>query len=266
MSDPYSLLGVAREASDDEVKAAFRKKAMLHHPDRNPGDLDAERRFKEINAAFTQIKEERERPQQQHHNPFGFDQHSMFEEILRQFHQSQAPRNNTYHTQCTITLEQALRGCDLQVKIENSRELIVKIPPGIDNGGRIRCPGMGDQRHANLPPGDLFVTVFVQPSQTFGRQGQTLFSDVHIDTIDSLLGETIRVPTIDGDTVEISNGAKPIQAGWKVRVAGRGMPDVHTGQRGDHVVTVHLRSPVTLNERQIELLREVQSLSKGLQS
>lgn len=279
MSDPYSVLGVAKTATDAEIKAAYRKLAMKFHPDQNPDDKDAEAKFKEISAAYDQVKDAEKRRKHDEANDFGaagwahYRQHGpsfdfrggefhSFEDMMNAFHGRHTPQNRHYNTSCTISMLDAFSGCEVVLKVSqpHEREIKVKVPAGVDMGTRIRIPGAGEQVYKDQPAGDLYVQIIVQPDPVFSRQGKHLFSDVYVDAIDAMLGKPIPVRTIDGDDVEISPPAG-FQSGWKVRIAGRGMPVIASQARGDHVVTVHLSLPNNLTDEQKKLLEEIKRLS-----
>lgn len=281
MSDPYSVLGVARSATDAEIKAAYRKLAIQHHPDKNPGDAASEEKFKEINAAYDKLKDADRRRQHDEEASFGATgwanfsssgpgtfhfrggEFHDFEEMMSAFHGRHVAKNRNFNTTCTISLRDAFRGCEVLLKVHapTEREIRVKVPAGVDIGTRIRIPGAGENVIKDQPPGDLYVQVIIQPDPVFARQGKTLFSDVYVSAIDAMLGEAISVPTIDGDTVEIT--PQPgFQSGWKVRISGRGMPVIASQSRGDHVVTIHLNIPNDLTEEQKKLLSDIKRLSK----
>jgi len=280
MSDPFSVLGVSRDATDEQVKAAFRNLAKQHHPDANPGDASAEARFKEINSAYESVKTADKRaalnnpgPRFQGFRPGGAQMHPggfefswggpgmppNMEEILREMHRAQTVRNRHYTAQCAIGMMEAFRGCEVSLKLEE-KEIRLKVPPGVDNGTRIRVQGAGENVHPENPPGDLYVTIMIRPDLPFGRDGKFLFSTVDVDAIDAILGAKIKVQTIDGDTIEME--ANPgIQNGHQMRISGRGMPIIGSDARGDHVVTINIKTNTGLTDRQMELLREIKSLS-----
>jgi DnaJ-class molecular chaperone len=258
MTDPYSVLGVAHDASEDDIKTAYRKLAMKHHPDKNPGDADAENRFKEINAAYDSLKNGQKPQQQTFDFSFGFGGHSM-EEILRGFTQQHVHRNRSYNTFCSISFADAFNGCEVSLDIVG-KEIKIKIPAGVDNGTRIRVAGAGENVHTDIPPGDLYVTMEVQPDPRFGRDGKHLFMETEIDAFEAILGFKARVETIDNDAVEFDLPAG-LQHGHKHRIAGKGMPIIGTSDRGDLFVIVKVTTPTSLTERQIELLTEIKGLS-----
>jgi curved DNA-binding protein len=274
MTDPYSVLGVAPDATEEQIKLAFRKLAMQHHPDKNPDDPTAEDRFKEINSAYESIKTPGKRAEhdgqtygrsQGHPGGFefgfnGFNAQTM-EDIMREFaRQHNQPRNRHFNTNCAVGFMDAYRGCEANLKMPDGREIRLKIPAGVDNGTRIRVQGGGENIHANQPPGDLYVTIQVIPHAKFGRDGKHLFSVAEITAIDAMLGTTLKIMNLDGEEIEIPLQAG-IQDGHTIRLAGQGMPIIGTTGRGDMMVNIDVTVPTSLSEKQIELLKEIKSLS-----
>ena len=278
MTDPYSVLGVSSSATAAEIKAAYRKLAIQYHPDKNPGNSEAEAKFKEINAAYDKVKDPEKRRKhdddasgaqgwesfrQSGNFNFRGGEFYDFEEMMNAFHGRHTAKNRHFNTACTISLLDAYNGCEVVLRVSQptEREIRVKIPAGVDNGTRIRVTGAGEHVYKDQQPGDLYVQINVLPDPVFSRQGNALFSDVYVSAIDAMLGTPIPVQTIDGETVEITPPAG-FQSGWKVRVAGKGMPIIASQARGDHVVMVHLTVPNNLTEEQKKLLEEIKRLSK----
>jgi molecular chaperone DnaJ len=132
------------------------------------------------------------------------------------------------------------------------RGLTVKVPPGIDDGSRIRIAGNGEGGVRHGPPGDLYVYLNIKPHSLFRRDGLDTFVDVPITFPQAALGASIAVPSLDGEVqVPIAPGT---QTGATVRLRGRGMPSIRGAQRGDHHVTVHVVVPTKMNKRQREML------------
>lgn len=274
ISDPYAILGVARDATDEAIKSAYRKLAMQFHPDRNkePG---AEERFKEISVAYETIKDAGRRAQhaaggqaRQFHPGQGFggfDFGFSFDDILRQhMHGARQQRNRDLSVPYEISLEQAFTGvrADLSLRAATGEPLnvTVNIPAGVDNGMRLRVAGGGERAHAHLPPGDLYVGIVVRPHATFSRHGQNLVMQARIDALDAMLGATISVPTIDGQTLEVEV-PRELQSGAVMRLAGRGMPSMG-GVRGDLLINAAITTPANLSAEQLALLRQVRELSR----
>lgn len=274
MRDPYEILGVTPQSDDAAIKQAFHKLAKEHHPDRNGGSDEATARFQEIQGAYEQVKTQEKRAEFERFGGgnggfrpspgfggfhFRQDGNVDIDQILREFHRQQSqPRNRNYSTQCGITLADAFRGCEVSLKLD-SREIRVKIPAGVDNGTRIRVGGAGENVHANLPPGDLFVTIFVESDSRFARNGKHLFSDVQMSVFDAILGGIVTVPTIDGVNLDVQ--IRPgVQQDHQVSLAGKGMPMINSDQRGDHIITVKLLIPTDLTEEQINLVKQIKDL------
>jgi curved DNA-binding protein len=276
MRNPYEVLGVPHGSVDDEaIKSAFRSLAKEHHPDKHGGSEEAKARFQEISAAYEQIKNNEKRreyamSQRQHrheaHGGFGgfqfrADGNVDFEAILREFHRQQnQPRNRNYSTDTVVSLLHAFHGTEVELKLAE-RTIRVKIPPGVDTGTRIRVAGAGENVHANLPPGDLFVTVFVEGDPRFARNGKNLYSDVQIDVFDAILGGVVSVPTIDGGNVDV-NIRSGVQQDHQINLSGKGMPIIGTESRGDHIITIKLRVPNDLTDEQKELVKKIRDLPK----
>lgn len=277
MADYYETLGVARSASADDIKAAFRKLAKEHHPDKHGGSDEAKARFQQINEAYQTLSDATKREQYDMgpsagmgggFGPGGFHHAGGpdidFEEILRHAMRSgrggPPPRNRDYNVTYQITLEEAFAGkeAELNIKVNSEQKKIkVKVPPGIDNGIRIRYVGQGNHDDSNLPPGDLYVHVQVGRHYQFMRHGPHLETSIAIDYVDAMLGADVEVPIIEGGSIKLSVPAG-IVPGQSLRAVGKGMP-VGNGGRGDLFIEVVIQAP-TLNDEQKDLLQKVKSL------
>ena len=295
--DYYEVLGVSKNASDDEIKKAYRKLAVKYHPDRNPGDKEAEAKFKEINEAHEVLsdKQKRARYDQFGHagvggagfgggnpfggagNPFGggfnyngqtfnfeFGNGGVFDDILGNlfgFGGARRPRRGAdYQVAVTITFEEAIFGCTKTVD-NNGTDLKVKIPAGIDDGMSIRLRGKGGPApEGGTEPGDLYVRVRVKPHKSLTREGMIILSEQKIDMVDAALGCEIEVTTVDGPiTMKVPAGT---QSGTPFKLSGHGVPFRADGDRGPHIVTVIVETPKNLSKKQKELLEEFRSAKK----
>lgn len=281
MNDPFAVLGVPRDATEDMIKSAYRKLALELHPDRNPAP-EAEARFKEVNAAYEVLKDPAKRAQAQAQArprpgqapgrgptptgrggvrfDFGFSDVEI-DDILAAFHGRMRERSADLAAFCTITLKEAFTGKDVTLAVVSAsgvKHVAVRIPPGIDDNGRLRVHGAGERLNHGQPPGDLVVTVRVAPDQRFGRTAQNLVCKHAIDALDAMLGGETEVPTLDGQLlrVVIPPGTQP---GQRLRVAGKGMPILGTSQRGDLIVTLDVRIPERLDERTRAILAEARA-------
>jgi len=274
MSDPYSILGVPRTATDEDIKSAYRKMAMAHHPDRNPGDNAALEKFQKISEAYETLKNPQkrasfDRPQPQHQefhfhsNPFGFEFNSggNINDFFRDFMSQQRPQNRSFNIQCQISQLDAFNGCDVQFNIEN-KDIRVRIPRGVDNGSRIKVAGAGENAHANIPPGDIYVLINVIEHPIFKRNGKNIHTEYSIDTLDAILGKKITITTIDNQEIEVDIPAL-IQTRSTVSIHKKGMPDINgeDSSRGDHIVIINLITP-TLTDEQISLVKQIKDLQK----
>ncbi len=144
--------------------------------------------------------------------------------------------------------------CGGHGRTEAESRLNVNVPPGVDDGSRIRIASSGEGGTKGGPPGDLYVYLTITPHRIFKRDGRDTFVNVPVSFTEAALGATIEVPSLAGD-VELTLPAGT-QSGTTLRVRGYGMPSVRGTQRGDHHVTVHVVVPAKLNKRQRELLEE----------
>lgn len=275
MSDPYSVLGVPRTATDEEIKSAYRKLAMAHHPDRNPGDNSALEKFQKISAAYDTLKDPQkkaiiDRPQSQgsefhfHSGPFGFGFNSgpNMDGFFRDFMSQHArPQNRSFNIQCQIGQVDAFNGCEVQFTIDN-KDIRVKIPRGVDNGSRIRVPGAGENIHPNTSPGDIYVLISILEHPNFKRNGKNIITEYNLDTIDAILGSKIKISTIDNQEIDVE--IPPfIQNQSTIAIHKKGMPTMNgdDDSRGDHIVVINLITP-TLTDEQILLVKQIKDLQK----
>lgn len=261
--DYYKRLGVDRSASQDEIKKAFRKLAMKHHPDRG-GD---EAKFKEIQAAYDtlsdpQKKAEYDNPQPQFRG-FSGDPNDMFGTIFGGgspfgFGFQQQSRNANIAANVSITLEEVLTGktVDAEISFRNGQRKLVSIniPQGIDDGVQIRYPGMGDQSIAKLPAGDLIVTVRVYPHESWTRDGVHLIQEKEISVWDALLGTNINFETLDGRTLNLTipPGTQP---GTTFNCKGEGLPHHRSGYKGSALIKIKVAIPKNLSDSEKNIIK-----------
>ncbi len=290
--DYYNVLGVRRDASDKDIKQTYRRLARQYHPDVNPGDAAAEQHFKEISEAYGILShpESRKKYDRFGHQAFatGFDPTfaggdfsgevpnfqdffgnrvpfeglgSMFDEFLggSRHRASHAPVAGADIEQTVeVSFEEAVRGTTTQVQVirrdGSSERLQVHIPPGLDNGSKVRVAGKGEPGQYHGAAGHVYIVLHVRPHAYFSRQGHDILSDVPVTLTEVLLGAQVDVPTIDGHaTMTLPAGT---QNGRRFRLRGKGVPSLHGGVRGDHYVTVKVVLPEALDDRSLELLQE----------
>jgi len=341
--DYYEVLGVQKTVSAQELKSAFRKVALQYHPDRNPGNHEAEEKFKEASEAYEVLSdpERRGRYDRFGHagvgggaggDPFGGFQgvniNDIFGEIFGDIFGGRGGRGRASNRgsdlrfNLEISFEEAAFGCRPKVpiprpkkcdtcsgtgsksaaapktcgtcggagevrftqgffavsrpcnecggtgavvpdpcgkckgsgKVPNDEVIEVNIPPGVDNGTRVRLSGLGEPGDRGGPAGDLYVTVIVREHPLFQREDYDVFCEVPISFVQAALGAKIDVPTLDGKVkMTIPEGS---QSGKVFRLKGKGIPHLHSGQRGDQHVRVIVETPTGLTPKQRELLEK----------
>jgi DnaJ-class molecular chaperone len=257
VNDPYSVLGISPDASEEDVKSAYRKLAMKYHPDRNPGDKEAEERFKDISAANDAIKNGT--TNEGISFDFGKTGFMNIDDLLAAFHAKAMNRNRNVEVRCEISLEDAFNGTNLSFSVKDPsgkvNDISVHVPPGIESGQKIRVSKAGDSSIPSLPPGDLFVAVFVRNHPVYERNGRNLFMTIDMDIMDFLLCDEINVALIDGSCVKVAV-PENFKTNEKIGISGKGMPVVnHPSIVGDMYLTLNLGYK-KLSDEQREIVRK----------
>ena len=277
-TDYYAVLGVAKDASDKDIKKAYRKLARDSHPDTNAGDAAAEARFKAVNEAYDVLGDAERRKEYDHvremgyfvGGPSGGQQYVRVEDLLGGGRggspfdlfgglgdlfgaQTRRPRaGRDLEAELRLTFHEAVSGVTKDVALGGNRTK-VKIPRGVANGTRIRLRGKGEPGPAGGPAGDLYVTVQVAEHPVFDRSGRNLGLTVPITFTEAALGAEIAVPTLDGKvTLRIPPGTP---TGKTFRVTGRGVATAKG--TGDLLVTVEVAVPAHLTDEQRSLLEKL---------
>lgn len=159
-------------------------------------------------------------------------------------------------------IEKPCRACRGEGRVDKIQSLSVEIPPGVDNGTRIRLTGKGEAGPMGAPPGDLYIFVHVKAHEVFEREGTSLFTRIPVSFTTAALGGTIEIPGLDGETHEIDIPAG-IQSGRQLRKRGAGMPVLQGRGRGDLVTEIVVETPTKLTARQKELLCEFRETETG---
>ncbi len=345
--DYYEVLGVSRGVSEQELKKAYRRVAMKHHPDRNPGDKESEDKFKEASEAYEILSDSQKRAAYDQFGHAGVEGaggmggggfgsfSDIFGDVFGDIFGGGGARRGgpmrgadlrytleldledavkgttvkikvptlvtcntcsgsgakpgTSPTTCStcgghgqVRMQQGFfsvqqtcptcrgkgksisdpcRDCHGQGRVEETKTLSVKVPPGVDTGDRIRLAGEGEAGAEGGPAGDLYVQVAVKDHEFFQRDGRNLYCEVPISIFDACLGGELEVPTLDG-RVKLKVPAET-QTGKLFRLRGKGVTPVRGGPAGDLLCRVVLETPVNLSKKQKELLEELKESMKG---
>jgi len=268
--DYYGTLGVSRNATPEEIKKAYRKQAMKHHPDRNNGD---DTKFKQVQTAYDVLSDPQKKqmfdmgadPNQQQggfqRGPFEFHFGDPFHDFGFGF-QNQTRKNKTINVGIEITLEDVLRGKDINAEIimpDGKKKIVnVNIPPGIEHGQSIRYQGMGDQSIKQLPPGDLMLDIIVLPHNRFVRKGSNIETQVTIDAFTAMVGGTTDIKTLQGKNLNITL-PKGIQPDTVLSCKNEGLPDMRTRKTGNLHVKIKVQIPKNLSAEHIEKIKEIKN-------
>lgn len=293
-NDHYQTLGVAKNASDDEIKKAYRKLAMKYHPDRNPGDTVAESKMQEVNNAYGILgdPEKRSEYDQQstysHQSAWGNHNDSWmtsdFDDLIRRYRESRSGnaayddwRSSEYRinpdqfVDYTITMEEAHTGIVRNItykpvatettsfynkKTIDDITVQVTIPPGIADGQKLRLRGGGWRQYQNASVSDLYVTIHIAKHKTFIRDESSIVYTPDINFFDLMLGTELTVPTIDGKTLLVQVRANT-QPHSRIRIPNHGMTIWGSDKRGDMYIAFNTILPDLnlLSGPQIEALR-----------
>ena len=340
--DYYEVLGVSRQASPPELKSAYRKLALQYHPDRNPGDKEAEEAFKEASEAYEVLSDpdRRARYDQFGHAgvPFEFGGfggagiNDVLSEIFGDIfgggrsRRGGRARGADLRYNLELNFEEAAFGTEVTVKIprpkrcevcegtgskdkqlrtcqtcggageirytqgffsvsrpcstcggmgsvasapcgrcrgagryDSESKLSVKIPPGVDNGTRVRLVGEGEPGDHGGPAGDLYVVAHVKEHPLFVREDAEVLCEVPVSFVQAALGDHVEVPTLEGMVkMRIPPGT---QSGKVFRLKHKGIPHLHGGGRGDQHVRVVVETPTDLSGEQRQLLERFAELA-----
>ncbi len=271
--DYYSILGVSKTASQDEIKNAYRHLAKQHHPDRG-GD---EAKFKQINEAYDTLKDPSRRAeydspqpqtqfrsQQYTQDPFaGFDHlDPYYRNLFRNFQSQRQTRakNRDITVSISLTLEEVFTGKSTVAKYKlfsGKTEIAnVNIPAGVSTGDKIRFGQLGDNSLRGIPRGDLIVIVKVKADPRWRRDGNNLHKTIKVNIFDLLLGTSVDFYTIDSKLIKL-NIKKATKSGTVLSLNGYGLPNLNNNQRGNIYVKVEAIIPNINDEEILNKLRNI---------
>lgn len=244
MKSPYEILGVARTATPEQIRTAYRRLAKTSHPDTNPDKPDAAEEFAAISAAHALLSDPEKRARYDRGEidatgaqsrpswrDFVDDPHSQgfggnFDDLLHQaMGGGRRRRGADVSYTATIPFLDAANGTTRRLTLPDGQALDLAIPPGTESGQVLRLRGRGHPGPAGTPPGDALVTVTVTPHRHFRRDGQDILLDLPVTLPEAVLGARIEVPTITGKvTLAIPPNSGP---GTRLRLRGRGIAGGH---------------------------------------
>jgi curved DNA-binding protein len=290
--DYYKTLGINKTASTEDIKKAYRKMARKYHPDINPNDKEAQKKFQQINEAnevlgdpdkrkkydahgenwkhADQYEQARQSQRQQGRPNDGYtysdfgdndDFSDFFSSMFgNQGGRGRSTRNAKYRGQdytatITITLEDAFKTHQQTINV-NDKKLRITIPAGIADGQVIKLGGQGGPGVNGGPNGDLLITFIISPHHTYKRQGNDIHMNVDLNLYTAILGGDLTIDTLDG---KVKLKVKPeTQNNTKVRLKGKGFPVYKKdGEAGDLFITYSIQIPTGLNEEQKALFEKL---------
>ena len=284
--DYYKVLGIAKTATTDEIKAAYRKLARKHHPDLNPDDKEAHKRFQQINEANEVLSdpekrkkydqygkdwkhaEEFEKHKQSQKNYTGGGQtfqggfgEEDFSDFFSSMFGGEGPRGRSarfrgqdYNAELQLDLLAAYQTHKQTITV-NNKNVRITIPAGIENGQQIRLKGYGAPGVNGGPAGDLYITFSITNHSRFKRMGSDLYTTVDIDLYTAVLGGEVTLETLSG---KVKLKVQPeTQNGTKIRLKGKGFPVYKSEEFGDLFITYNVKIPTNLTEKQKALFKEL---------
>lgn len=288
--DYYKILGVDKKATQKEIKSAYRKLARKYHPDLNPNDKDAKRKFQQINEANEVLSDPEKRKKYDHYgedwkhageysHAGGYERQTsgaerdgyrrmyddsefseFFESLFGEFRTGGRSRRvkfrgEDYNAELHLDLIDAFRTHQRTLEV-NGKKIRITIPAGIENGQTIKIAGHGGKGINGGPDGDLYITFLINNDPNFKRLGNNLYTNVELDLYTAVLGGEITIDTLSG---KVKLKVSPeTQNGTKIKLKGKGFPVYKAkDQYGDLYVTYTVRLPKNLTERQKKLFMEL---------
>ena len=291
----YKVLGVEKNASDAEIKKAYRKLAMKYHPDKNKGDHQAEDKFKQISEAYAVLSDKEKRRQYDEFGDSGFHQRYSQEDIFRGFDISdilkefgiggnffggrkahghfsrsgaspfggfggrQTAKGSDLVYEIPLTLREVATGAKKTISLQHgaqAEKITVNIPKGMISGKKLRLSGKGNPSPYGGPPGDLFIQSKVMDDPIFQVEGYDLHLNRTIRLSEALLGTQISVPSISGK--ELSLKVPPgTNHKTKMRLPGHGLPKMKGEAPGDLFVQIQVQMPKKLSKSQKSLIEKM---------
>lgn len=274
--DYYSILGVSKSATEADIRKAYKKKSMQYHPDRPNGNED---QFKKINEAYSTLSDPYKKTMYDHsqvRNQGGFNFNSNhfsqgrnpFDEYFSNMQGApgQTPRNRDIHIKAELDLADVFTGKNIVIQYRTQTGRIetvtVDIPPGAKHGDTVRYEGLGDDGYPRYPRGNLHVKLQIKKSKDWERDQNNIITKKCINVFDLLLGCVIIVHTLDKKQVRL-NIPKGTKIGQTFNIPGYGIPDLHTGKKGNLYVVIDANIPVINDDSLIEDIQKIKNKLEG---
>ncbi len=271
MTDPYQTLGVAKDASADDIRRAYRSLAKKHHPDLNPGSKTAEARFKDISGANDLLSDPDKRARfdrgeidaagdpkpepasyrryadagagARYGNADAGGMGDIFADLFAQSNQRNTRPMRGRDAAYTLPVEfkDAITGVQRRITLPDGRSLEVRVPPGMEDGQTLRLRGQGGDGVNGGPAGDALIEVRVTPHPVFRREGDDVHLDLPVTVKEAVLGGRVTVPTVTGSVA--MTVPRRSDTGAVLRLRGRGVPAHGDRPAGDQLVTLKLVLP-----------------------
>lgn len=278
----YDILGVSQQATQQEIKSAYRKLAMEHHPDRG-GD---ESKFQKINQAYATLSDPNLKNEyDQRTNGQSFGNFRSFEDInevfndffqnsgfgfargFRSGHGQTRARNHDLNIKCQISLLDSYIGKNIETRFNlpsgKTETIQIALPPGIEHGDTLKFKHKGDDTYPQVPRGDLNITIFVNNDPNFGRKNNDLTTIIEIDPIEAMIGCIKPIECIDGKKLQIRI-PPGTNYGEEIKVKGMGFSNIKTGYTGDFVIINLIKIPKIRDEIIKKKLEEIKNAINNL--
>lgn len=289
MRDPYTVLGVSKTASADEIKKAYRKLARDLHPDVNPGDKKSEERFKDVSAAYDLLSDPVKKgkydrgeidasgaEKARHHHQRsraggaaggrfrdfdfgGVDADDILSDIFGRrgggFGGARGPlKGADQHFSLKVAFTEAALGVTKRITLPMGKSLDIRIPPGTEDGQTLRLKGQGAAGAGGGAAGDALIEITVEPHPFFTRSGKDIHLDLPVTLAEAALGAKVTVPTLDG---RVSLTVPPAaNSGTTMRLKGKGIGDPKGQHRGDQYVKLIVMLPDKPDAELVNFLKE----------
>jgi len=260
--DYYSTLGVNKNATQDDIRKAYKKQSMQHHPDRGGN----EEVFKKINEAYSTLKDPAKR--QEYDNPQPqWDQRNYADPFEQMFGQMRGRRQRNKDILCTAQVElvDIIKGKKLDIEYQLpsgiKQTATVHIPAGIDNNVTMRYQGLGDNMFKQLPRGDLLIKVIIRTPRGWDRQGENLLTFTEVNVFEAMLGTKKVIRTLENKTLQLTipPGTQPDQV---FSISDHGLVSQRTGKRGSIYVKVKVKVPKVddnVGQDMLQYIKEAQN-------